>query len=88
MTNTEKWSEFLSSLFSGAICAYRKTTEYLYIKKQEEEISHILRDNLTQELVEDCLLELGAAAEREKETAYRQGIADCVWMLKKLGVLA
>lgn len=81
MTNTEKWNEFLSSLFSGAICAYRETTEYLYIKKQEEEISRILRDNLTQEqqeLVEGCLLELGAAAGREKETAYRQGIADCV----------
>ena len=38
-------------------------------------------------MVDEVLFELGVAAEREAELLYRQGLKDCVWLLKNLGVL-
>ncbi len=91
MTNHEEWNEFLSNLLTNAIGAYKKTTEHEYVEKQKDEIDMFFRDNLTasqKELVEECLFDIGLMAERESEVVYRQGLKDCVWILKSLGVLA
>lgn len=91
MTNREEWNEFRDNLLINAIESYRHTPEYEYIKKQREEIELMLHSNLTtdqEELVEECLFDIAAMAERESEVAYRQGLKDGVWLLKKLGVLA
>ncbi|WP_255225803.1 hypothetical protein [Lutispora saccharofermentans] len=37
---------------------------------------------------EKILFDLGLAAEHETEVIYHQGLKDCVWPLKNLGVLA
>ena len=91
MSKNEEWNEFLNNLLSNALEAYKKTTEYEYIKKQQAEIDMIFRDNLTvdqKELAEECILKIGLVADRESEIVYRQGMKDCVWLLKSLGVLA
>ena len=91
MTNHEEWNEFLDNLRTNAIGRYKETPEFEYIKKQQEEIDMMFRDNLTvdqKELVEECVFELLLIADRESEVVYRQGLRDCVWLLKNLGVLA
>ena len=91
MTNHEEWNEFLDNMLSNTIGKYKESTEYEYIKKQQEEIDMIFRDNLTvdqKELVEECMFEIGLVADRETEVVYKQGLKDCVWLLKLLGVLA
>ncbi len=91
MTNHEEWNEFLDNLLSNAVGKYQESTEYEYIKKQQEDIDMLFRDNLTvdqKELVEECMFEIGLIAERETEVVYKQGLKDCVWLLKLLGVLA
>lgn len=85
MNKKEEWSEFLNNLLSNALKAYKKATEYEYIKKQQAEIDMIFRDNLTvdqKELVEECLFDIGLVADRESEVVYRQGLKDCVWLLR------
>lgn len=91
MTNHEEWNEFLENLRFNAIGKYKETPEFEYIKKQQDEIDMIFRDNLTadqKEMVEECLFDLLLIADRESEVVYRQGLRDCVWLLKSLGVLA
>lgn len=86
-----EWNEFLSTLVSNAIQAHRKTTEYEYVKNRQEHIDEILTTNLThdqREMVDEILFEYGLSAERETEVVYQQGIADCVCLLKQLGVLS
>ena len=87
----KEWKEFLNALVSNTIQAHRKTTEYEYVEKQQEHIDEILTTNLTPDqkaMVEDILFEYGLTAERETEVVYQQGIADCVCLLKQLGVLS
>jgi len=91
MSHQEEWNEFLENLLTHAISEYKKTAEYKYIQKQQDRIDMIFRDNLTvdqKEMVEECLFESGLDAERQTEVIYRQGMKDCVWLLKSLGVLA
>lgn len=38
--------------------------------------------------MDEVISELGLAAEHEMELLYQQGLKDCVWLLKILGVLS
>lgn len=91
MANQDVWNRLVENLRSDALESYRKTTEYEYIEKQREEIDLLFRDNLTsdeKELVEECIFELGVMADHESRVVYNQGIKDCVWLLRNLGVLS
>lgn len=91
MSNDEEWNEFLNSLLSNAREEYKKTKEYEYLEKQNDQIELLFRDNLTVEqkdMVEECFFDIGLAMECETELFYKQGMKDCVWLLKNLGVLA
>jgi hypothetical protein len=91
MEKYEEWNEFLNNLHSKASKTYKETTEYEYVKKRQDEMERAIRDNLMtdqKELVEECVFEIGIMNDRESEILYRQGMEDCVWILKKLGVLA
>ena len=92
MTNMEEWDKFLENLHSNAISAHKNSKEYEYQKqRQEQQIDEFLSTNLSGDqkyLVDELLLELGLAHEREAEIIYRQGMKDSVWLLKNLGVLA
>ena len=90
MTNQEEWNEFLGNLFSNAIGGYKKSEEYEYRRQHQNQIDDFFGDLSAgqKELMEEILYELGLSAEYEAEAVYRRGLKDCVWLLKKLGVLA
>lgn len=91
MTRNEEWSGFLENLLSRALQQLETTKEYEYRRKRQEHIDEMLTTNLTIDqkcLVDEILFELGSAAEHETALIYRQGLKDCVWLLKNLGVLA
>lgn len=91
MTRPEEWDEFLSRLRLRHWEEFKKTREYEDRKQRQEELERLLADNLSKdekEMVDDVLWEQGLMAEREGAELYVQGIRDCVWMLKTIGVLA
>ena len=91
MSNNQEWIEFLHSLLSNAIAEHKSSKEYEYLRLRQEQIDELLTDGLTENdkaFVEDVLFELGVIAEREAEVVYQQGLKDCIWLLKRLGVLA
>lgn len=91
MTRPEEWDEFLSRLRLRYWEEFKKTREYDDRKQREQELEGLLADNLSgveKAMVDDVLWEQGMMAEREGADLYVQGMRDCVWMLKTLGVLA
>ena len=91
MTRNVEWDEFLANLISQALEKQKTTKEYEYLHQRRAHIDEMLATNLTdgeKEMVDEALYELGLASERETELSYRQGLRDCVWLLKNLGVLA
>ena len=91
MNRNDEWNEFQRNLMSCTLNSLNATDEYEYRKKRQEELDEMLTTNLTsieKDMVDEVLFELGVAAEREAELLYRQGLKDCVWLLKNLGVLA
>ena len=91
MTRHEEWNEFIMRLRLRHLEELKQTREYEYRKRWEEELDALLADNLTEEdkdLADSVIWELGLAAEHEGADLYVQGIRDCVWMLKTIGVLA
>lgn len=91
MSRSAEWNEFLDHLLSNAIKEHRESKEYEYQKQRQEQIADFLSTNFTVDQksnVEEILFELAVAAERESELVYQQGLKDCVWLLKNLGVLA
>ena len=91
MNRNEEWNELLSNLLSCALKNLQATREYEYRRQRQEQLDEMLTTNLTKEekvMVEEVLFELGVAADHESESLYQQGLKDCVWLLKNLGVLA
>lgn len=91
MTKYKEWNEFIMRLRLQHWEEFKKTREYDYRKQREEALEGLLEDNLNQEekdLVDSVIWELGKAADQDGADLYIQGMRDCVWMLKTLGVLA
>ena len=91
MSSHDEWNELLKNLFSNAIRNHKETLEGEYANQRQMQIDEMLTTNLTKDeknLIDEILFELGLAAERETEAIYRQGLKDCIWLLKNLGVLA
>lgn len=91
MNKDEEWNEFLGNLLSCALKNVQSTKEYEYRRKQQEHIDEMLTTNLTsdqKDMIDEVLFEFGLAQEHETELLYRQGLKDCVWLLKNMGLLA
>lgn len=91
MSNNEELKEFLNHLLSNAVSEHKNSKEYNYIKEKQNQIDELLSTYLTYDqkvVVEEMIFELGLSAERETEVVYRQGIKDCIWILKSIGVLS
>ena len=89
--NGQNWDEFLRSLLCSAVKGHHNSKEYKYWEQRREQIDGELTNELTEdqkEFVDEILLELKLAVNRETEAVYRQGITDCVSLLKNLKVLA
>ena len=90
MTNNEELDSFFDALIDNAMEEYKKTKEYEYLRKTEVQFDNILTNNLTSDqknFVEEIIFELGLANEHKAMLLYRQGITDCVGLLKSLRVL-
>ena len=91
MSKNEEWNEFLTKMLACALKNLQATQEYECREQRRKQIDEMLTTNLTydeKDLVDEVLFELGSAAKHETELLYQQGLKDCVWLLKSLGVLA
>lgn len=91
MNRTEEWTMFLENLMACATDDYRVTPAYEIRKQHQEQLDSFLAENLTtnqKKTIEEILVEIGMAEEGKIEAIYRQGLKDCAWLLKNLGVLA
>ena len=91
MSNHEEWNEFLGNLFDKALKHYQTTKEYEYLKEKREQLNAQLLDAYPEDknpFLYNFAFETGLDEERKTEFIYRQGLKDCVFLLKELGVLA
>ena len=91
MNRNEEWNELIINLALNAVKDNKTEMEKDYKQQRQEHIDEIMGTNLTIDqrlMVEEILMEVWLIAEREVEVAYKQGLKDCSWMLKKLGVIA
>lgn len=91
MNHNDCLNEFLGKLISCANNKYKTTREWEYRKQCNEEAELLLESGLTpdeRELVDEILEGINEAAEKDAGNMYRQGMLDCVWLLKSLKVLA
>ncbi|MCL2884781.1 MAG: hypothetical protein FWF49_04785 [Oscillospiraceae bacterium] len=91
MTTHEEWNKFLNSMISLKLEKYQKSKEYEYWNNRLKEIDDCLCNELMEDqkcFVDEILFEIGVASDHEKEMLYEQGMKDCVFILKILGVLA
>ncbi len=90
MNFSENWDTFVQTLAAHAVGTYRNSNEYAYYRHWQEDMEEILTNSLVKDekkLVDEVLLELEARADREMEVVYRQGLRDCLMILKALGTL-
>jgi len=86
-----EWDKFLDELQDHAIKNREKTAEYQYRVQWWAQAEQLMSDHLTsdqKQMMEEILFQAGLQDERENRLLYRQGMLDCVWLLKHLGVLA
>jgi len=91
MTNHEEWDEFLDNLLSNAVNEYQGTEECEHLRKKLTSLSaQMLKDYPEEEnpLIYKHVSKLIQNEERKNEFVYLQGVKDCVFLLKKLGILA
>ena len=91
MTRQKEWNEFLENLFNNAINECQDTEEYRLSKEKQKLLSDRLFEEYPQEknpLVYEHAFEIVLIEEHKNEFIYRQGLKDCVFLLKQLGVLA
>ena len=90
MTNQEQLNEFMENLFGNALEAYKKTKEYDFLQEKQEQFNERLaeKESANHDFLENYAFEIGLDEERKNEFVYQQGMRDCVWLLKNVGVLA
>jgi hypothetical protein len=91
MSNHEEWSEFLGHLFNNALKDYRTTKEHEFLEEKREQLDAQVFEAYPEDknpLLYSFAFETGPGAERKTEYIYRQGLKDCVFLLKELGILA
>lgn len=90
MNFSKEWEAFTQALVARAVGIYRSSEEYTYYRHRAKDIDELLSNSLCEDekaLVDNILFELSAAADRETEIVYRQGLRDSVTILKSLGAI-
>lgn len=91
MSNYEEWIEFLNNFFGNALKEFQKTYKYEALSEKQDELDKFLSSSITAEQkrqVEEYLFDISLAEENKQLIFYKQGMRDCVFILKQLGVLA
>ncbi len=84
------WNEFVTNRIDYAQGTYRKTLEFRHRQTVEAQMEEMLTTCLTKDektMVDEVLFAKGLMLEQDGERLYRQGMKDCVAVLKELGVL-
>lgn len=91
MDRTEAYQFFMEQLQESALEKYSTTQEADLRRARQEELEQVMENELTadqQPILEKILAEIISFHDQEADLLYRQGMRDCVWLLKSLGVLA
>ena len=91
MSKHKEWDEFLESLFCEAFEEYQDTKKYEISREKLNPLNVRLVKEYPEEknaLVYEYIFENGLHAEHKNEFLYLQGLKDCVFLLKKLGIIA
>ena len=91
MNNHDEWDEFLRNLFNNALEKHQKTKAYKSTQKKHSNFEEILYSNIPlnkKQTVDEYFFDMMLETERETEALYRQGLKDCVFLLKEIGALA
>lgn len=91
MKNEQDWQTFQNTLCANAQAAYNETMEHQYYLEMREFLDDLMKNNLDidqRDLFQEFLDKLILAKQREQELLYQEGFHDCIWLLKRLGVLA
>lgn len=88
MTIQQEWQDFLEQLFNQAVELYKDTPESTYLKEKRSQLDARMAElALESKFVDDYIFEIGLDNDRKAEFIYRQGMKDCVWLLRTLEVL-
>ena len=91
MNNQKELDSFLENLFNNALEKYHDSKEHGFSKEKREQLDERMFKAYPEKdypLVYEFAFELGLDMERKNEYIYRQGLKDCVFLLKELGILA
>ena len=91
MTFDEEFEYFTDQLLENATSEFRKTEEYELLKEKVEQMNRDCEVMLTEDqrvFAEECFDLIMDADSRQENFTYRKGLNDCVFILKRLGVLA
>lgn len=91
MNRCEEWKFFIEQMQDAATKEYCSTREYELRQTRQAHLDDMMSNELTADqkvFIEEILFEIISFHDREADLLYRQGMKDCVWMLKNLGVIA
>lgn len=91
MNRNEEFEYFVDQLLDNVARSYKNSEQCILIQETLEKMDQELEKKLSQEdweLATEYFEYLLLADNKEEGYVYRQGIADCVFILKKLGVLS
>lgn len=90
MTRKEMWDEYLESMEGIADKEFRNSSEYACQQEKWEVLDQWMESLYPEEkkkFFENCAFEQRLDTERKQAYFYRQGMRDCIGILKNLGVL-
>lgn len=90
MNRLEEWNLFVKKLQESTLKAYSSTYEYELRKTRQAYLDDMMSNELTADqrvCIEEILVEIISFHNRESALLYQQGMKDCVWLLRNLGVL-
>lgn len=89
MNRTEEWEFFVHQLQERALKEHHATREYELHKTRQAHLDDMMSNELTTDqrvCIEEILYEIISFHDHEADLLYQQGMKDCVWVLKNLGV--
>lgn len=90
MTNEAEFQQFIEQLLERAVAEFKETEEYQLLKEQLAQMDRTCETMFTKEekdFAEDCFALILSVDGQQEQYVYQQGLKDCIWLLKRLGVL-
>jgi len=91
MTKKEQWEFFTDALLDSAVDSYKTTWQYKEYREKLIQMEHDCEDHLDPSdfsFIMECFELLMDSYTQQGRYLYKQGFADCISILKRLGILA